>query len=190
MTTPVPAGSGKQLPLWARFSADPRRQPTLRASDRDREVVRDVLGEGYAEGRLTHVEHLERLDAVNAARTLGDLVGLVDDLVVAGKVSGTAVGGPLDSSAYPRWSRILLTAVGGSWILVAFIVNMVWILSSLTQGRFLYYWPMWPMFGMAIPVVAGCVIATAARREKRPGTLPGRRDERGELPPASTPDHD
>lgn len=53
----------------------------LRASDSDREQVSTVLSTAYAEGRLTREEHDERLDALLAAKTFDDLVGLTRDLV-------------------------------------------------------------------------------------------------------------
>ena len=54
--------------------------PTLRASDADRERVVDVLRRHTAEGRLTPEELEERLETVYAARTLGDLEAPVHDL--------------------------------------------------------------------------------------------------------------
>ena len=54
----------------------------LRASDADRDRVADVLRECYAEGRLTPAEHEERLTAVYAATTIGDLVPILTDLPV------------------------------------------------------------------------------------------------------------
>lgn len=69
--------------VWARFAHDPRDPQVahLRASDRDRDVVGDVLGEAYAEGRLSAEELDERTDRLSRAKTLGELPGLVDDLV-------------------------------------------------------------------------------------------------------------
>ncbi|GAA4224711.1 DUF1707 domain-containing protein [Actinomadura meridiana] len=52
----------------------------LRASDADRERVAAVLGEAYADGRLTADEHADRTARVYAARTLGELTGLTGDL--------------------------------------------------------------------------------------------------------------
>ncbi len=52
-------------------------------SERDRELVNDVLGTAYAEGRLSPEELDERLDAVARAHALGDLPALVEDLVTA-----------------------------------------------------------------------------------------------------------
>ena len=53
----------------------------LRASDSDRDQVSTVLSAAYAEGRLSRDEHDERLDALLAAKTFDDLVGLTRDLV-------------------------------------------------------------------------------------------------------------
>jgi hypothetical protein len=54
----------------------------LRASDADRERVAGLLRDAYVEGRLSPVEHEERLDLVYQATTYGDLVPLLEDLPV------------------------------------------------------------------------------------------------------------
>lgn len=53
----------------------------MRASDADRDRVLDVLCEAAVAGRLTLDELDERLGAVLAARTLGELAALIADLV-------------------------------------------------------------------------------------------------------------
>ena len=69
--------------VWTRFAQDPRRDENahLRASDRDRDVVNDVLGEALADGRLTMAEFDERADQLATSKTLGELPALVRDLV-------------------------------------------------------------------------------------------------------------
>jgi hypothetical protein len=69
--------------IWERFSLDPREADNarLRASDRDRDVVNDLLATAYAEGRLTPEELDERSDRVAQSRVLGDLPPIIDDLV-------------------------------------------------------------------------------------------------------------
>jgi hypothetical protein len=69
--------------MWERFPHDPRvgANAPLRASDRDRDVVTDVLATAYSEGRLTREELDERSDRAAAAKTLGELPSIVDDLV-------------------------------------------------------------------------------------------------------------
>ncbi|MBB6545547.1 DUF1707 SHOCT-like domain-containing protein [Nonomuraea rubra] len=54
--------------------------PDLRASDADRDRVAAVLSEALATGRLTTVEHADRLDVAYTAKTVGELVPLTRDL--------------------------------------------------------------------------------------------------------------
>ncbi|THA24721.1 DUF1707 and DUF2154 domain-containing protein [Streptomyces sp. RKND-216] len=73
-------------PLEKRPSPDekpavrPAAEADVRASDADRDRVADILREALAEGRLDADEHSERLDAVYAAKTMGQLEPLVRDL--------------------------------------------------------------------------------------------------------------
>ena len=54
----------------------------LRASDADRERVAGLLRDAFAEGRLSPVEHEERLADVYRAATYGELVPVLHDLPV------------------------------------------------------------------------------------------------------------
>ncbi|MEV4223652.1 DUF1707 domain-containing protein [Nonomuraea sp. NPDC049725] len=54
--------------------------PTMRASDADRDRAATVLGEAFASGRLTSVEHADRLEAIYTAKTVGELVPHTKDL--------------------------------------------------------------------------------------------------------------
>jgi hypothetical protein len=54
----------------------------MRASDADREKVASVLRDAYVEGRLTPIEHEERLAEVYRAATYGDLIPVMRDLPV------------------------------------------------------------------------------------------------------------
>lgn len=76
--------TGSSDSLWRRFEHDPR-DPAyagMRASDRDRAVVHDALAEAYAEGRIDRDELEERTTQVDAAKTYGDLVPPLQDLMV------------------------------------------------------------------------------------------------------------
>ncbi len=53
----------------------------LRCSDSDRELVADVLGRAFAEGRITFEEHDERLTGAYNARTFAELDALTADLI-------------------------------------------------------------------------------------------------------------
>ncbi|OOC56025.1 MULTISPECIES: DUF1707 SHOCT-like domain-containing protein [Nocardiopsis] len=52
----------------------------IRASDADRDKVAERLREALAEGRLSPVEHEERLDTLYRAKTVGELAPIVEDL--------------------------------------------------------------------------------------------------------------
>jgi hypothetical protein len=58
------------------FNANSR----LRASDADRDTAAAVVNNALAEGRLTAVEHSQRLDTIFSAKTHADLVPVLDDL--------------------------------------------------------------------------------------------------------------
>ncbi|MGO4957035.1 DUF1707 SHOCT-like domain-containing protein [Luteococcus sp. Sow4_B9] len=57
--------------------------PEIRCADADRNLVAELLNTAYADGRITHEELEERLDATWRARTFGDLTPLTEDLMPA-----------------------------------------------------------------------------------------------------------
>lgn len=101
-TTPGRAQDHDALgaPLPEPTDVGPAAGGSLRASDGDRDQVAALLAAAYAEGRLTHEEHDERLEQVMRARTFDDLVPLTADLVpldptpatVSSTTSGFVVG--------------------------------------------------------------------------------------------------
>lgn len=72
---------------------------SLRASDADREHVAEQLGRAFAEGRLSTEEHSERLEAVYAAKTMGELRPLLADLPVEFAPPTSAPGGAVQPLA-------------------------------------------------------------------------------------------
>lgn len=66
----------------------------LRASDADRDLVAQLLGAAYAEGRLTRDEHDARLDLAMQARHFDELVPLTGDLVPGEFPRDSPVGVP------------------------------------------------------------------------------------------------
>jgi hypothetical protein len=63
-------------------------EPSLRASDADREQVAERLRHATAEGRLGGHELEERLEALYAARTYGELDALLIDIPVSCSLAG------------------------------------------------------------------------------------------------------
>lgn len=86
----------------------------LRASDAERDRAAAVLGGGLATGRLTSAEYADRLDAVYAAKTLGDLAPLTRDLPAddaADNTTGAATSARVDVAA--RFSKVIRS---GRWV--------------------------------------------------------------------------
>jgi len=84
----------------------------LRASDADRDAAAAVLGGAMAAGRLTSTEYAERLDAVYAAKTLGDLAPLTRDLP-ADQAAGASVAAADRAEVAARFSKVIRS---GRWV--------------------------------------------------------------------------
>lgn len=158
--THLPQPVAQPQPVWARFSADPRHHGPQRAADHDRDVAASVLNDAFSDGRLDRIEHAERLDAVMASRTLGDLVPLLSDLVVAGRPT---VAGAVKS---PKLRSVAVR----TWLGLAALFNAIWLMTVMTRGRLMYYWPMWPMLGTAIPLLITWMVGRAVS-DQRPRAL-------------------
>jgi hypothetical protein len=123
----------------------------LLASDADRDRIAERLRTAAGEGRLTSEELEQRLESAFAARTGAELEPLVADLP-APQRPGTE--GP--RRAYVA-TMLLLVAV---W--------------ALTGAG--YFWPIWPMLGWGIGVLAdgGRLGRPCRRRSSNPGYSTGR----------------
>lgn len=193
MPSPDPAAT------WASFTHDPRVKANagLRAGDADRDVVLRVLGEAYADGRLTREEHDERAAGVVSARTFGDLRPLLDDLVPTtpapsrGKTAALAVASPDDlrRMAVREWESDRRSAVL-AFIGPTLICWAVWVATSFGDGGFEPYFP-WPLIVMAATgfhlvrtLVARQELITAEveRLERRQAKALRNRGGRGLLP--------
>jgi hypothetical protein len=129
------------------------RREDLRAADVDRQFVADRLRAALDEGRLSLHEYDDRLRDTYAARTYGDLDGLLADLPGEGHAQlvprpPSSAAGPQPASApqpprrrgSPRW----ILAAWSGWLTVAIIVNAIW-LASVLSGADVKYWPIWVM---------------------------------------------
>ena len=91
------------------------------ASDTDRDMAAGLLGEAFAEGRLTADEHGERARAAYAARTWAELARLTADLPVPtddGAGSPAAVPGGVDRCLLCAL-LVLCPPAGIAWLLAA-----------------------------------------------------------------------
>ena len=56
------------------------------------------------------------------------------------------------------------------------LFNAIWLMTSLSSGRPLYYWPMWPLFFIGLPIVMGLI-------NSRGQGQPSRQEPPRQLPP-------
>jgi hypothetical protein len=178
--------------VWRQFAHDPRSPEfaPMRASDADRDIVLRTLGDAYAEGRLDRLEYDERADAVTAAKTLGELPAMLDDLVpttglVPFTVSGALDTRTLDELAVAKWEKSRRDAFMG-FLIPTLICWVVWGLTMF--GGF--PWPVFPMIGTAIPLLSTVVqrkdiIESNKRRIVRKQERELRRQQRRQLPPGT-----
>ena len=114
--------------------------PSIRASDEDRERVVEILRQNNVEGRLTSEEFEERMSAAYSARTMGSLAELTTDLPVdlAAHSRAQAELARRQAARVPV-SRQLRAAVS-SWISLGVVLSVIWVISGAG-----YYWPAWPL---------------------------------------------
>lgn len=136
----LPLQPSSPHPVWDRFSADPRTAGTLRATDADRDVARTVIAEAYADGRLDDEEMSERIDRAMAVRELQEMPLLLGDLVPEQQPSGGLA--PSSRGSVPERRRGAVLPAGAGTILM---LNAIWLITCLSSGKLLYYWPIWPM---------------------------------------------
>jgi hypothetical protein len=123
--------------------------PSIRASDADRERIVEVLRQHTAEGRITAEEFDERMAAAYEARTLGALAELTTDLPVD-LAAHAQRQQELAKKAKPRkpLSRQVRQEVSGIASL-GVILTTIWVISG---GG--YFWPAWPLGIIAAITVA------------------------------------
>jgi hypothetical protein len=114
----------------------------MRAADADRQAVADALKAALDEGRLDLHEYDERLQQAYAAKTYGDLDGLLTDLPAAVPVPAqrpAAAAAPVRDDVTRRW----LLHLWSSYVPTVSITVAIWLVSSIASGDPLYFWPVW-----------------------------------------------
>jgi hypothetical protein len=121
-----------------------REDPSVRASDEERESTVTLLREHGATGRLDVDELEQRVGAAYQARTRGDLATLLDDLPRTKSVV-----------AAPRAHRPARRYAGHEWGVfarVSVLLIAIWAVSGAG-----YFWPAWVMvwWGFALAMRTG-----------------------------------
>jgi Domain of unknown function (DUF1707) len=139
--------------FWESFRLDPR-QPghaSMRASDADREIVRAMLADAYADGRLTREEYDDRLNTLYGSRTLGEVPSLVADLVPPD--SPPAAPAPLRPAdlrtrGARKWRKDVEESFA-AFLVPSIICTVIWI--AVTSRGF--FWPAFPMLFLGLNLV-------------------------------------
>ncbi|HXW87818.1 MAG TPA: DUF1707 domain-containing protein [Streptosporangiaceae bacterium] len=113
--------------------------PNIRASDADRDRAATLLREHHAAGRLTAEEFSDRLDRAFAAKTVGDIDGLLRDLpgIDLYRLPDSALTRQPRQNQPRRHSEAWRVA-WGSWLTCSLLLFVIWALSG--HG---YLWPLW-----------------------------------------------
>ena len=124
----------------------------VRASDLDRERVVEMLGEHAAAGRLTLSEFEDRASAAYRASYVSDLDQLFADLPTA-RVSRprSEVVRRSEGIVGLRWPH----RAWGPWAMTAMICMLIWALTSIGQGEWLYVWPIWVIGPWGVAMFCG-----------------------------------
>ena len=114
--------------------------PSIRASDADRERVVEILRQHSVEGRITADEFEERMAAAYEAKTLGALAELTTDLPVD-LAEHAQRQRELARKAKPRRTLVKQVRQEISGIAsLGVVLSTIWVISG---GG--YFWPAWPL---------------------------------------------
>lgn len=157
----------------------------MRASDADREIVRAVLADAYADGRLARAEYDDRLNTLYGSRTLGELPPLVTDLVSRDSPPAALSRADLRARGARKWRRDVEESLA-AFLVPSIICTVIW--TAFSGGGF--FWPVFPMLFLGLNLVNTLVRRESAierevlRLEKEAaGEALGR--PRGRLPPSA-----
>ncbi|MEO3815804.1 DUF1707 domain-containing protein [Plantactinospora sp. B24E8] len=171
----------------------------MRAADSDRAAVADRLRRALDEGRLDLNEYDNRLQRTYAAKTYGDLDGLLADLPAPApeersRLAPTGTGGVAvpGGSTGPTPSspgtvvRDWLRETWGPYFSTVAVVVGIWAVICVMAGDINYFWPGWVAgpWGVVLLVVTVSGLANgapqrrAARRAARERARAERRERR------------
>jgi Domain of unknown function (DUF1707) len=113
--------------------------PNIRASDADRDRAASLLREHHAAGRLTAEEFSDRLDQAFAAKTVGEVDGLLRDLpgIDLYRLPDAALTKQSRQSQPKRHADAWRVAWAG-WLSCSLLLFVIWALTG--HG---YPWPLW-----------------------------------------------
>jgi Domain of unknown function (DUF1707) len=125
----------------------PERRPDMRAADSDRDQIAERLADALAEGRLDLGEYDTRLQQAMAAKTLGELERIVDDLPLS-KAQLESERQAAEERRRNAARKAMMDRWRG-WFGIAVLLNVIWLFTVVSSGNFVFYWPALPLGIMA-----------------------------------------
>ncbi len=133
----------------------------IRIGDTERREMADLLGKHYSDGRLDDVEFNERMERAMAAKTRGDLKGLLSDL--------PPLGLPVTMPTSPPRTRRLLRTVA-----VIGLVVMALFAVSATASIALHPWRFWHLPWLLFAIIAAVALWCTRGRRRHGGAAAAR----------------
>jgi DUF1707 SHOCT-like domain len=131
----------------------PNDDPRMRASDADRDRVSALLREHMAAGRLTMDEFQDRLDAVYAAKTHGQLDEIMSDLpsidlyrlpeATMREAQATRGDASLVAPGAPGRMSHAWRGAWASWASVTLLLGVIWVLTAISSHSAAGLWFLW-----------------------------------------------
>jgi Domain of unknown function (DUF1707) len=116
------------------------RDDEMRAADADRQAVAERLTGALEEGRLDLHEYDERLQRAYAAKTYGELKGLLSDLPAAVQRQQPAQFAEVPTTGVTRrW----LAETWDGYVRTVGVVIAIWAVTCIMSGELIYFWPGW-----------------------------------------------
>ena len=134
----------------------------LRAGDRDRDRTASRLGQALSPGYLDLDEYERRVRAAYVAATRADLDALLADVPVHRLLRDD----PSRRAACRAKAELSVRLHLAAYALMVVTVLTVWLAVALSGGTW-YFWPVWPILGAGIGVLAHAIpvrLAMAGRR--------------------------
>ncbi|BBY17971.1 DUF1707 domain-containing protein [Mycolicibacterium litorale] len=121
----------------------------VRIGDEDRQRTATLLGLALTQGYLDMADYEQRLQTAFAAQRSTELHTLTADLPVA----ALRRNDPARRAALRQAARRSVHWHLAGYLTMVVIVLAVWLAVGLTAGSW-YFWPIWPILGAGIGVVA------------------------------------
>jgi hypothetical protein len=125
------------------------------------------------EGRLDINEYDERLQKTYAAKTFGDLAGLLDDLpgTTPPQRSQMAAYHPPQPATPPAPEPVERPHNALSWVGpyggVVAVSILIWAISSISSGHLTYFWPVWLLIPLVLSIFGRAASSHGSDREAR-----------------------